>query len=112
MGALNGHKKVIAVMAVIGGVFSIATSTLAFYSGWTRNVEARVIDRQMVNAHDLTLKALVPKVDTCHEVNAVQQSRLDGVEREVAKMANTVDQFGGLMQLYLQSQMREGKIPR
>ena len=119
MSPLNGHKKVVAMASVAAGLCSVLAFVSGTYAGWRQKVSDSVVMQRMVNANDETLRAIVPKVEVCHEVNALQQSRLefadwrnDEQDRRIEKMAVSVERMGDLMQLYLQSGMREGKIPR
>ena len=119
MKPLNGHKKVIALASVVAGLCSVLAFVSGTYAGWRQKLSESVTMQRMVNANDETLRAIVPKVETCHEVNALQQSRLefdnwrnDDQDKRIEAMARSVERFGDLMQVYLQSGMKRGEVPR
>jgi len=119
MTPLNGHKKIVALMSVAVGLCSILAFVSGTYAGWRQKVSESVTMQRMVNANDETLRAILPKVEICHEVNALQQSRLefadwrnDDQDKRIEAMARSVERFGDLMQLYLQSGMKRGEVAR
>lgn len=112
MNLLNGHKKVLGVAAAIAAVLSILSWFGGVYSGWTQKVEAAVVMQRMVNANDETLKVIVPKVDACHATNEIQEFRIGQNEKDIASLAKTVEQTNNIVQTYIQTLMREGKVPR
>lgn len=109
---LNGKTKIVTGVAGVAAVCSILSYATGVYAGWTKNVAQSVTDRQMLNAHDETLKAIVPKVETCHEVNDRQNWEIDQNARDIAALAETVKQTNGMVQLYLQGLMKRGEIAR
>lgn len=112
MSLLNGHKKVLGLVSAIGSAVGIFVGSSTFYLMWTRKVEAGVVQQRMVNEHDETLKAIVPKVETCHEVNRIQDVRLDRTEADSARLNAKIERLVDKIDLLVQSQMRDGKIPR
>lgn len=112
MNPLNGHKKIVAIAAGLAAICSVLSFVGGTYAGWTQRVEASVVTQRMVNAHDETLKAIVPKVETCHDVNEHQQWDIDQTKRDLSSLAESVKKTNELVQTYLQSQMRRGEIPR
>lgn len=112
MNFINGHKKVLGVCAAIAAVLSILSWFGGLYSGWTTKVEAAVVMQRMVNAHDETLKLAVPKIETCHGVNELQEYRIGQNERDIAVLTEQVKQTHNIVQAYIQTLMREGKISR
>jgi hypothetical protein len=109
---LNGKTKVVTGAAAIAALCSVLSYAGGAYAGWTKKVEASVVMQRMVNAHDEALKDIVPKVDACHELNERQQWDLDQNRRDIAALADTVKETNKLVQLYLQSRMKAGEIPR
>lgn len=112
MNFINGHKKVLAGAAGLAALCSILSFIGGTYNGWTQRVEASVVVQRMVNEHDETLKSVVPKVETCHGVNEVQQVLIEQDGRDIASLASKVERLVDKMDLLIQSQMREGRIPR
>lgn len=112
MGLINGHKKFLAAAAGIAALCSILSFMGGTYNGWTQRVEASVTVQRMVNQHDETLKLVVPKVETCHTVNEIQQVVIDQQGRDMARVTDAVQRLVDKMDLLIQSQMREGRIPR
>lgn len=112
MNALNGHKKVLAVAAGLAAICSVLSFVGGTYNGWTQRVEASVVTQRMVNAHDESLKTLVPKVDACHGVNEVQQVLIEQDSRDISALAAKVERLVDKIDLLVQSQMREGRVPR
>ena len=111
-GWVNGHKRFLAGAAGIAAVCSVLSFVGGTYAGWTQRVEASVTDRRMLNAHDETLKAIVPKVETCHETNNRQGWDIDRNTKDIAAMSASVQRMADKIDLLVQSQMREGRIPR
>ena len=119
MNALNGHKKLIAGAAGIAALCSILSFLGGTYNGWTQRVEASVIVQRMVNQHDETLQKVVPKVETCHATNERQDWALNEYHehmlaqgKQIDRLVESLDRVNDTVQAYMQSQMREGKIPR
>jgi hypothetical protein len=109
---LNGKTKVAMIAALGGLAFAALTYAGGVYTGWRQNVDDSVTQRRMVNEHDETLKTLRPEVVECHEVNAVQQRDIDRNRQDIASLTEAVKRTNDLLQLYLQSMMKRGEIPR
>jgi hypothetical protein len=106
-------------MAVLGGIVATLTGLGGLYAGWYANVDQSVVQRQMVNAHDETLKLIVPKVDACHENNERQDVALNFAgetnarqDRAIERLADEGTRTNEMLQLYLQAMMKRGEIPR
>lgn len=119
MNLINGHKKVLAGAAGLAALCSVLSFIGGTYNGWTQRVEASVVVQRMVNAHDETLKAMVPKVETCHGVNERQDWALNeqhehrlAQDKQIDRLVDSMDRLTDKMDLVVQQGMRDGKIPR
>jgi hypothetical protein len=66
----------------------------------------------MVNEHDEVLKAIVPKVEACHDVNERQTWDIDRNARDINALTAQVKQTNEMVQDYLQGLMKKGYIAR
>lgn len=110
--SLPNGKARLALLGTVGGAAVIISSAVSWYAGWQSSVEAAVIQQRLVNSHDETLKALVPRVEDCHDVNEAQKYHLAEHDRALTRLENTVERTNDLVQRYLQSQMRRGELQR
>jgi hypothetical protein len=115
---LNGKAqlaKAVGWATLLGGVAIL----VGWYAGWRQNVEAAVIDRQMLIRHEAAMEILDDNV----RLDAVQQTRIEKIEKAVEDLAVLMRQHemtsaeshrhtNDLIQLLVQSQMKEGKINR
>lgn len=114
----NGARKVATWIAgVIGAI--LVTNIATYIATHDSRVEAAVVEQRMVNEHDETLKKLVPKVDNDAMAIAVQQRDLaleaqdhERIWRAIEQQKMTVQSDHEMLQLYLQSRMKAGEIPR
>lgn len=107
----NGKAR-LALVGAVGGIVSILTGAWGLYYGWSANVEAAVVQQRLVNAHDETLQRIIPKVEDCHEVNEIQKVQIGEHDRALTRLEKSLERTNDLVQLYLQSQMRRGEVPR
>lgn len=107
----NG-KTGLAIVGAIGVIVAILSGIGSWYFGWSSKVEAAVVQQRMVNAHDEALQEIVPMVNQGHEKNALQDAKLDEHERALRRIESSLEKQSDLIQMYLQSQMRRGEIPR
>lgn len=107
----NGKAR-LALVGAVGGIVAILSSLGSWYFGWNSKVEAAVIQQRMVNEHDETLQRILPTVNECHEVNEIQKYQLVEHDKALTRIEHSLERTSDLVQRYLQSQMREGRIPR
>lgn len=104
----NGNAR----LAAVGTIMGIVGAVVSGYLVWQSKVEAATVQQRMVNEHDEALQKIVPKVEECHEVNEVQKWQIASHAEALTRLEKSVERTNDLVQQYLQSQMRNGAIPR
>lgn len=118
-GWINGHKKVVSIAAGVAALCSVCSFIGGTYNGWTQRVEASVVVQRMVNAHDETLQKVVPKVEACHDVNERQDwaineyhEHMASQDKQIDRLVDSLTRLTDKMDLVIQRDMRDGRIPR
>ena len=108
----NGKRKLAIWLGIIASACVCVSSAASYYAGWEKKIDQSVTTQRMVNQHDEALQLALPKIEACHDVNELQEWKINSLLESQKRTDAQVSKMADLIQIYLQSAMRRGEVAR
>jgi hypothetical protein len=113
----NGRRAWL--ISLVALTLSVVSALGGWYTGWRSNIEASVVERQLINDNDAKLRGLIDDFQANDRLDAVQQTRIESQDKSIEKLLDgqiradeRVSRLSDIVFFYVKQRMADGEVPK